>query len=81
MDIYETKAIWFEEDELQPVPPNVQYVLNLQETIADLLAALRNIRDTVESCYVAGGWVPLDAEEMKTITGQANAALAKAKGE
>ena len=43
MDIYETKAIWFEEDELQPVPPNAQYILNLQESIAGLLAALEAV--------------------------------------
>ena len=50
-------------------------------TAPDMLAALENIRDTVESCYVAGGWVPLDAEEMQAIGEDANAAIAKAKGE
>jgi hypothetical protein len=36
---------------------------------------LRNIRDTVESCYVAGGWCALDTEEMESIAALANAAL------
>ena len=47
----------------------------------DLLAALENIRDTIESCYIAGGWVPLDAEEMESIVEMATIAIAKAKGE
>ena len=47
----------------------------------ELLAALTNIRDTVESCYVAGGWVPLDTEEMESIAAMSNAAIAKAEGE
>jgi hypothetical protein len=47
----------------------------------DLLAAAENIRDTVESCFVAGGWVSLDAEEMKSIAALANTAIAKARGE
>ena len=47
----------------------------------DLLAALTNIRDTIESCYIAIGWVPLDAEEMESIASMANTAIAKVEGE
>ena len=51
------------------------------DAVPELLAALTNIRDTVESCYVAGGWVPLDTEEMESIAAMSNAAIAKAEGE
>ena len=43
--------------------------------IEPLRMALLNIRDTVESCYVAGGWVPLDTEEMAALSDIANDAL------
>ena len=54
---------------------------DLLDAAPDLLEALKNIRDTVESCHVAGGWVPLDAEEMVAIAEMSKAAIAKAKGE
>ena len=53
---------------------------NLIAAAPDLLAALENIRDTIESCYVAGGWVSLDAEEMESIATLACAAIATEKG-
>ena len=45
----------------------------------DMLTALRNIRDTIESCYIAGGWVPLDEEEMESIASIANGAITKSE--
>ena len=42
----------------------------------DVVEALKNIRDTVESCYVAGDWLPLITEEMESIASLANDALA-----
>ena len=81
MDIYETKAIWFEEDELQPVPPNAQYILNLQESIAGLLAALERVETDAEGyclwCYrcVALPMVDHSPGCLRKI------ALARAKGE
>ena len=53
----------------------------LEKERDDLLAALENVRDTIESCYVAGGWVSLDAEEMESIALLARTAIAAAKGE
>ena len=48
-------------------------------TAQDMLAALKNIRDTIESCYVAGDWVPLDAEEMESIKELSGTAIARAE--
>ena len=54
---------------------------NLIAAAPELLKALENIRDTIESCFVAGGWVSLDVEEMQDIAEMARAAIAKARGE
>ena len=47
------------------------------EAVPEIVGALKNIRDTVESCYVAGDWLPLITEEMEHIASLANTALAK----
>ena len=86
MDIYETKAIWFEEDELQPVPPNAQYVLNLQESIAGLLAALEAVEwirlpyATTYSSYLGCPWCKSHQEDAHAPDCQRQDALSKARG-